>query len=121
MDRPTGTGQDALVLSGAWEASAAMRTPGGAMISRQCAQLRTSEADPQFWHGQGPARDLRERRPEAERERRLGMNVVATASPAWSRWEMSNGMRRHSIRSWDRSRCAGSSPAPFSVLYHEPG
>lgn len=91
------------------------------MISGQCAQLKTSEADPQFWHGQGPARDLREQRPEAARERRLGMNVVATASPAWSRWEMSNGMRRHSIRSWDRSRCAGSSPAPFFVLYHEPG
>lgn len=68
------------------------------MISRQCAQLRFSEADPQFWQGWGPARDLRERGPEVERERRLGMNVVATASPAWSRWEMSNGMRRHSMR-----------------------
>jgi hypothetical protein len=28
MDRPTGTGQDALVLSGAWEASAELRTTG---------------------------------------------------------------------------------------------
>jgi len=29
MDRLTGTGQEALVLSGAWEASAELRTPGG--------------------------------------------------------------------------------------------
>jgi hypothetical protein len=70
MDRLTGTGQEAMVLCcpvpGKRPRSYELRD--GATISRQCAQLRSSGADPPFWYGQGPARDFRERRPEDEGE-----------------------------------------------------